>query len=240
MPNRAGTVYKSYVMDINAIVTAVNMLFKRNVNILAGFFYKTMEKVFVIMYNKNNYNTEVYPMEENNTKTKINWIAELYDLLDSVVLSAVCVLVIFTLVFRIFIVSGSSMFPTLKDGERLVVSDLFYEPEPGDIICFYNDYKDEVLVKRVIATAGQTVDISDDLRVLVDGKELPEDYIGDIDTRKMSTEMPYTVEENCVFVMGDNRGDSMDSRDVRVGTVNKNEILGRLIVRLFPRFGTVK
>ena len=179
-------------------------------------------------------------MDKNETKTKINWLSELFELLDSVVLSAVCVLVIFTLIFRIFVVSGDSMFPTLKNGERLIVSGLFYEPKAGDIICFYNDYKDEVLVKRVIATAGQTVDISDDFRVFVDGKELPEDYIGDIDTRKMSTPMPYTVEDNCVFVMGDNRGDSMDSRDMRVGTVHKNDILGRLIIRLLPRFCTVK
>lgn len=179
-------------------------------------------------------------MEKNETKTKVDWFGELFELLDSVVLSAVCVLVIFTLIFRIFVVSGDSMFPTLKNGERLVVSELFYEPKPGDIICFYNDYKDEVLVKRVIATAGQTVDIGDDLRVYVDGKELAEDYIGDIDTRRMSTQLPYTVEDDCVFVMGDNRGDSMDSRDMRVGAVHKNDILGRLIIRLFPRFGTVK
>ncbi len=177
-------------------------------------------------------------IKENSGKSKV--ISELYDLLDSVVLSAVCVLAIFTLVFRIFVVSGNSMYPTLKDGERLIVSGLFYDPRPGDIICFYNEYKDEVLIKRVIATEGQTIDITDDYRVFVDGKELPEDYIGDIDTHRLSTQMPYTVEKDCVFVMGDNRGDSMDSRDTRVGTVHENDILGRLVIRLFPRFGIVK
>lgn len=179
-------------------------------------------------------------MEIKEKKEKSRDLFELYDLLDSVVLSAVCVLVIFTLVFRIFVVSGNSMYPTLKDGERLIVSDLFYEPEQGDIICFYNEFKDEVLIKRVIATEGQTVDITDDYRVFVDGKELPEDYIGDIDTHRLSTQMPYTVEKDRVFVMGDNRGDSMDSRDTRVGTVHKNDILGKLVLRLFPRTGTVK
>lgn len=168
------------------------------------------------------------------------FLIEIYELLDSVVISAVCVLILFTLFFRIFTVSGPSMNPTLKNGERLVVSDMFYTPKQGDIICFYNDYKDEVLVKRIIATAGQTVSISDDYNVLVDGEELKEDYIGVIDTHRYSTVLPYTVEENHVFVMGDNRGDSMDSRDIRIGTVNCDDILGRLIFRLFPRFGPVK
>ncbi len=176
--------------------------------------------------------------EEKSGRAKL--ALEIYDMLDSVIISAVAVLVIFTLVFRIFVVNGSSMYPTLKHGERLIVSDMFYTPRQGDIICFYSDYRDEVLVKRVIATAGQTVDITDDYRVVVDNKELDEDYIGDIDTRLLSTPMPYTVEEGRVFVMGDNRGDSLDSRDMRIGTVSENEILGKLVIRLFPRFGMVK
>lgn len=179
-------------------------------------------------------------MEQNEAVTKSSFLKDIYEMLDSIVLSAVCVLVLFTLIFRIFIVSGPSMFPTLRDGERLVVSGLFYDPKPGDIICFYSDYKGEVLVKRVIATAGQTVDINEDNHVTVDGEVINEDYINNINTFNLSNRLPYTVEENHVFVMGDNRGNSMDSRDVRIGTVDKNDILGKLIIRLFPRFGKVK
>lgn len=177
---------------------------------------------------------------ENQVKTKKNNpVKDIYELLDSVIISAVCVLLIFTLLFRIFIVSGPSMDPTLADGERLIVSNLFYEPKQGDIICFYSKYRDEVLVKRVIATEGQTVDLIDGL-VYVDGKELDEDYIGNIDTNIRDVKMPHTVKEGCVFALGDNRSDSLDSRYNVIGDIDKNDILGKLILRLFPRFGTVK
>ncbi len=178
-------------------------------------------------------------MNEQNTKTKINWCKEIFELLDSVVISAVCVLVIFTLLFRIFVVDGPSMDPTLSDGERLVVSNLFYEAKQGDIICFYSPNRKSVLVKRVIATEGQTVDISGGL-VYVDGKQLDESYITGVETFARSTQLPYTVEEGRVFVLGDNRGESMDSRYIEIGTVSENDILGRLVLRLFPRFGTVR
>ena len=75
---------------------------------------------------------------------------------------------------------------------------------------------------------------------MVDGVELSEDYIGEIDTSPRSLELPYTVEEGKVFVLGDNRNDSLDSRYVEIGTISEHDILGRLVIRLFPRFGLVK
>lgn len=179
-------------------------------------------------------------MNEQSKKSKFNFAKEIYELLDSVVISAVFVLLVFTLIFRMFIVNGPSMDPTLSNGERLIVSNLFYHPKQGDIICFYSHNRDNVLVKRVIATEGQTVDINEKSRVVVDGVELNEDYIDDIVTSKRTLELPYTVEENHVFVMGDNRNDSLDSRYTDIGTISENDILGKLIIRLFPRFGFVK
>ena len=178
-------------------------------------------------------------MNEVPEKKKFNWCKELFELFDSVVLSAVFVLLVFTLVFRVFIVNGPSMNPTLSNGDRLVVSNLFYKPSNGDIICFYSDYKDEVLIKRIIATAGQTVDVGEDNSVYVDGVKLDEPYIHGVKTMEQSLSLPLTVDEDCVFVMGDNRGDSMDSRYVEIGQVETNKILGKLILRLFPNFGTV-
>ena len=165
---------------------------------------------------------------------------KIYEIVDSVVLSAAVVLVLFTLVFRVFTVNGPSMKPTLQNNDRLVVSNLFYTPEKGDIICFYSDYKGEVLIKRVIATEGQTVDIGDDNCIYVDGQKLDEPYIVGAKTYKYSVEFPLVVEDDSVFVLGDNRNDSMDSRYKEIGLVNKNDILGKLSLRLFPNFGTVK
>ena len=175
-------------------------------------------------------------------------LKNIYELVDSVILSAVVVLLLFTFVFKIFVVSGSSMNPTLNDMERIIVSDVLYTPKRGDIICFYADQKDEVLVKRVIATEGQVIDIRDGF-VYVDNVKLDEEYIPTIpytdvkvDTQPSSVIMPHTVEKGCVFVLGDNRftGKSLDSRYVDIGDVNRNDIFGRLIFRLYHNFGKVE
>ena len=178
-------------------------------------------------------------MNQTTPKKKFDWSKETFEFFDSVVLSAVLVLLVFTLVFRVFIVNGPSMKPTLTHEDRLVVSNLFYTPKNGDIICFYNEFKDEVLIKRVIATEGQTVDIDENYAVYVDGKKLDEPYIFAANTKPQTVSLPLTVKEGCVFVLGDNRVDSMDSRYLEVGQVDTNKILGKLIIRLFPKFGKV-
>ena len=181
-------------------------------------------------------------MEDSGAQVKrFNIIHEMYELLESIIIAVVFVVLLFTLIFRIFVVSGPSMKPTLMDGDRIVVSNLFYTPGQGDIICFSKpEYKDEVLVKRVIAVAGQTVDISSDKRVTVDGEALDEDYLIDVDTDRATLDLPYTVEPGKLFVMGDNRPESYDSRYTRIGTIEVNNVLGRLILRIFPRPGMVK
>ncbi len=178
-------------------------------------------------------------MENEVVTKKTNFFKEIYELLDTVVLSAVFVLVAFTLLFRIFVVSGPSMVPTLHDKDKLVVSNLFYTPKNGDIICFYSDFKQEVLIKRVIATEGQTVDIGNDLCVYVDGVKLAEPYIAGANTMQHTFRFPYTVEQGKIIVMGDNRVDSLDSRYSEIGPVDVDDVLGRLIFRFYPEFGKV-
>ena len=135
------------------------------------------------------------------------------------------------------------MLPTLVDKDRLIVSYLFYTPKNGDIVIVNNDNPalEKVIVKRVIATEGQTVDIDfDNGEVKVDGKVLQEDYINNLTLLdEGGHSYPVTVPENCVFVMGDNRQNSLDSRDSRVGFVPEDEILGKVSLRIFPfsRFG---
>lgn len=159
---------------------------------------------------------------------------------DSIVVALVAVMVVFTLVCRVYVVDGGSMNTTLLNQDRLLVSNLFYTPKQGDIICFLaenNDHK--VLVKRVIATAGQTIDINESFEVMVNGELLEEPYLdAGIYTIPKSFQFPYTVREGEVFCLGDNRVNSKDSRDL--GPIPTEYVLGRMILRLAPKFGVVK
>lgn len=149
------------------------------------------------------------------------------------------VMLVFLLLFRVVIVSGSSMYATLWDGDwLLVLSSVFYtEPEQGDIIIASKEsFKNgEPIVKRVIADERQTVDIDFDAGIVyVDGVALQEDYIHNLTTTYEGVDFPLTVEEGCIFVMGDNRRESKDSRNPEIGLIDKREILGKAIFLMFP------
>lgn len=165
---------------------------------------------------------------------------EIMELMDSIVIALVAVMIIFTLVCRVYVVDGTSMVSTLSNGDRLLVSNLFYTPEQGDIVCFVaRNNNDKVLVKRVIATEGQTIDITDDYKVTIDGELLEESYLATgIYTEPKNFDFPYTVKEGEVFCMGDNRVNSKDSRDL--GPIETKYLLGQLVLRLFPHTGVVK
>ena len=153
------------------------------------------------------------------------------------------ILVLFTFCMRVVIVSGSSMFSTLVDGDYLLLINrpLCGELEQGDIVVASMErFKDgEPIVKRVVATEGQTVDI--DFRagiVYVDGVALEEEYTYTPTHLSEGMEFPLVVEEGCLFLMGDNRGDSRDSRAPEIGLVDEREILGRAVFLLMPGTGT--
>lgn len=167
---------------------------------------------------------------------------ELYELFESFAMAIVLVVLIFTLLFRIFVVKGPSMNSTLFDGDRIIVSNLFFEPETGDVIVFSGKYNDgEVLVKRVIGTPGDTIDISEDGKVYLNGKQLDEPYLDTHQvTLKSTTQLPYTVQEDELFVMGDNRIYSLDSRSTDVGVATTKKVLGKVIFRLFPNTGVIE
>lgn len=153
------------------------------------------------------------------------------------------IMLVFLLLFRIVVVSGSSMFNTLYDGDwLLVISNVFYgDPEYGDIIVASKDsFNDgEPIIKRVIATEGQVVDIDFATgTVYVDGVILEEDYIYSPTTDDEGMQFPLVVEENCVFAMGDNRGVSNDSRYPDIGLIDQREILGRAVFLMYPGTGT--
>ena len=149
------------------------------------------------------------------------------------------ILVIFLLMFRIIVVSGSSMYSTLWDGDYLLLlSNTFYhDPQPGDVVVISKEsFKDgEPIVKRVIATEGQTVDIDfESGGVYVDGQALEEDYISGPTTTSGGTVFPLTVEEGCIFVLGDNRAVSLDSRYTEIGQIDTRQVLGKAIFLMLP------
>lgn len=165
-------------------------------------------------------------------------IDDIFDWLETLVLYCFIALLLLTFVFKLVVVDGSSMNPTLVNGQRLITTNLFYTPEYGDIVIFQNPdaINKKVLIKRVIATEGQTVAIDFDKgEVKVDGKVLDEPYIKELTKQRLSfTEDEVTVPEGCVFVMGDNRNRSTDSRSDTVGMVPVDTIIGKVILRLSP------
>ena len=149
------------------------------------------------------------------------------------------ILLVFFLIFRVVIVSGPSMNATLVNGDYLLVlSNVFYgEPQYGDIVvACKNAYKNgEPIIKRVIATEGQEVFIDFDAGIVyVDGIALDEPYTLAPTTLQEGVSFPLVVEDGCVFVMGDNRNDSKDSRSAEIGQIDCREILGKALFLIFP------
>lgn len=179
-------------------------------------------------------NTEVN-LEENTKKQQKNTLAYLHDL----VFGLTAVLLVVMLIFRVVVVSGPSMMQTLQSGDRLIVlSNIFYNnPRYGDIIvASKNSFKNgEPIIKRVIAIAGQEVDIDFNAGIVyVDGTPLEEDYTNTPTNLPEGVKFPLTVSEGCVFVMGDNRNESKDSRSLEIGLIDKREILGKAIFLILP------
>lgn len=191
-------------------------------------------------------NNSAEPVEES-LPARTRFFKEIFEWLETFAFAFCFVLLVFTFLCRIVTVEGSSMYPTLCEKDRLVISDILYTPKTGDIIVFETDGHPDALIKRVIATEGQTVDIDfDSWTVTVDGVTLSEDYINFAEGNTMhdygSFTYPHTVSEGKIFVMGDNRNASMDSRDPRIGEVNEEDVLGKVLIRLLPisAFGTVE
>ncbi len=149
------------------------------------------------------------------------------------------ILLALLLVFRVVVVSGDSMNPTLIDSDYLLLlsSPLYHTPKNGDIVVASKDsFKNgEPIIKRVIAVEGQTVDIDYySGTVYVDGIALQEAYINGATTLDEGIALPLIVEEGCVFVLGDNRGRSQDSRSPAIGLIDTREILGKALFLFLP------
>ena len=209
--------------------------------------------------------------EKKEASVKPSLIQTIYEWVETFCLALLGVVVVFTFVCRFVTVQGPSMMNTLKDGDRLIISNLFYTPKTGDIVVVQDSQEEEFrgpIIKRVIATAGETVDINNDTWEItvthLDGsvEVLKEEYANKVyldndgDGEKESLvpmtygisdfyypnaikeeDYPHVVKEGCVFVLGDNRTNSLDSR--YVGDIDQRKILGKAYLRLFP-FNTIR
>ena len=162
---------------------------------------------------------------------------EIYDWIYCLSVALIICVVIFAFFIRLIDVRGTSMNPTLNNNDKMLVSGLFYEPKVGDVVVFKKDEYDpeRALVKRVIATEGQVINMDfDNGIVYVDGVPIEEDYIMEPTTNKIDFIGPQTVPEGCVFVMGDNRNASTDSRKKEIGMVDTRLILGKAYAVVYP------
>jgi signal peptidase I len=168
-------------------------------------------------------------------KTKMT----VFDVLEPIVAALLAITIIFTLFLRIVNVSGPSMMPTLNNGDKILISARGYEPKVGDIVVLSGASGiKETIVKRIIALGGDQVDINFTTGVVtVNGIE--EEYAEELTLQQFDIAFPITVPEGCVFVLGDNRSDSLDSRSTEIGCIDERYIVGKVIFSIVP-FGKVE
>lgn len=172
--------------------------------------------------------------EEKKSAKKAKQKIDIFEVFQPIISALVVVTLVFLFCFRVFNVDGPSMAPTLENGDRVVVSTIGYKPKRGDIVVLSStDGIRKPIVKRIIAVAGDVVDINFTSGVVtVNGKD--ETYSEDLTTQQADIAFPITVPEGTVFVLGDNRDVSLDSRSSRVGCVDQRLIVGKILFRFFP------
>ena len=182
-------------------------------------------------------------MDEQNTKWLEKMTQEAFSWAQTFVGVLLVLTMLFAFVVRVSAVSGESMEDTLHGGDYLLVSDVLYTPKQGDIVVitklgleeYFGLKGADTIVKRIIATQGQEVYVDYETgKVYVDGECIDEPYIKTPTTRRGDMAFPVTVPQGHVFVMGDNRNGSTDSRTTAIGMIDERRIVGKVLFRLYP------
>lgn len=182
--------------------------------------------------NKNmKFSSQGIEKELNRVRYKERYGKTLRSTIYALITVAAIAVLVATLALPVLQIYGSSMTPALEDGE-IVVSLKSADFDKKDIVAFY--YNNKILVKRVIATAGEWVELDKDGNLYINGEKVEEPYIQDKALGECDIEMPYQVPEGRVFVMGDHREVSVDSRSSVVGCVSEEQVVGKLVFRLWP------
>ncbi len=176
-------------------------------------------------------------LEKELSKKEYNRVVR--TILFALMVTAAAAVIVAVLMFPVLRMSGTSMTDTLMEGD-IVVTMNSSDFTTGDVIAFH--YNNSLLVKRVIAVTGDWVDIDKDGNVFVNGEQLDEPYVSDKSLGECNITLPYQVPEERIFVMGDHRETSIDSRNTAVGCVSKDLVVGKLLFRVWPLsgFGTIQ
>ncbi len=175
--------------------------------------------------------TQPQPQERRPDSLK-----EAFEWIESFIGVLAPLLLVMALLGRPATVFGISMMPTLQEGDRLLLQQIAYEPQLGDVVVIDRNTQEESnLIKRVIGCAGDVIDIDFQQGIVYrNGEALDEPYINEPTFLQMDVEFPVTVPEGCIFVMGDNRNHSDDSRDSEIGMVDTRRVMGKALFRFFP------
>ncbi len=176
--------------------------------------------------------------EVNRVRRKMEYVKVLRSTISSLMVVAAIAVLISMLFLPVLRVTGTSMTPTLQNDE-LVICRKWGDFKQGDVIAFY--YNNKILLKRVIGVSGDIIDISEDGTVYVNGEELDEPYLNEKAFGECDLDLPYQVPDERVFVMGDHRSTSVDSRSTSVGCVANESIVGEVMLRIWPfkQIGTI-
>lgn len=198
-------------------------------------------------------NNEIVALRSNSTETD-DFKSELFDWISVIITSLIVIVFLFSFVFKIVTIYGKSMEDTFHGDERVIISNVCYTPKRLDVVVISRDLnnsgsvseKNRPIIKRIIATAGQTVDIDFESGIVyVDGVALDEPYTKTPTNLNYDIKFPVYVPDGCVFVLGDNRNDSLDSRSSTIGEygmIDERYILGKVVFRILPfnKFGGIK